>query len=79
MKRIKEACICQTLQFMLKNDAPHDYAVNLVKKEVSDYKSYLEKHKVTYKITEETELEDGSIQIKIIKQYNQSPVGNYIN
>ena len=31
MKRIKEACICQTLHFMLKEDVGHDYAVKLVK------------------------------------------------
>ena len=31
MKRIKEACICQTLHFMLKEDVGHDYAVKIVK------------------------------------------------
>ena len=29
MKRIKEACICQTLHFMLKEDVGHDYAVRV--------------------------------------------------
>lgn len=27
MKRVKAACICQTLHFMLKEDIGHDYAV----------------------------------------------------
>lgn len=30
MKRIKAACICQTLHFMLKEDAPKDYAIQQV-------------------------------------------------
>ncbi|MEO2239439.1 hypothetical protein ABE547_09535 [Dorea sp. YH-dor226] len=38
MKRVKAACICQTLHFMLKEDVGHDYAVDLVKHEVEQYK-----------------------------------------
>lgn len=79
MKRVKAACICQTLHFMLKEDIPHDIAVNHVKKEVEDYKKSLESHKTRYKITDESTQEDGSIIIKIIKSYNQSPVGEYLN
>ena len=30
MKRVKAACICQTLHFQLKEDVGHDYAVSLV-------------------------------------------------
>ena len=43
MKRIKEACICQTLHFMFKEDVGHDYAVKLVKEEIEKYKASLEK------------------------------------
>ncbi len=43
MKRIKEACICQTLHFTLKEDVGHDYAVKLVKEEIVKYKAWLEK------------------------------------
>ena len=39
MKRVKAACICQTLHFMLKEDIGHDYAVSLVKQEVEQYNS----------------------------------------
>ena len=39
MKRVKSACICQTLHFMLKDDLGHDYAVKLVKEEVEKHKS----------------------------------------
>ncbi len=32
MKRVKAACICQTLHFMLKEDLGHDYAVKMFRK-----------------------------------------------
>ena len=79
MKRIKAACICQTLHFMLKENVGRDYALKLVQEEVSHYKQSLERNHTQYKILEENTLEDGSIMIKIIKQYNQSPVGDYLN
>lgn len=79
MKRIKAACICQTLHFMLKEDLGHAYAMKQVRDEVTHYKQSLERKHTQYKIVEETEQPDGSIIIKIIKQYNQSPVGEYLN
>ncbi len=79
MKRIQSACICQTLHFMLKEDVAHDYAVQLVKEEVEKYIKTLERNRTIYKIVEQTEQPDGSIVIKIIKQYNASPVGDYLD
>ena len=79
MKRVKAACICQTLHFILKEDVAHDYAVSLVKQEVAQYQKGLDQHHTQYRIVEETEQPDGSIMIKIIKQYNSSPVGNYLD
>lgn len=79
MKRVKAACICQTLHFMLKEDVGHDYAVTLVKQEVEHYKKGLEKNHTKYKILEEIQQPDGSIIVKVIKQYNTSPVGHYLD
>lgn len=79
MKRVKAACICQTLHFMLKEDFGHDYAVKKVREEVEQYKKGLDRNHTQYKILEETEQSDGSVMIKIIKQYNTSPVGDYLN
>ena len=79
MKRIKAACICQTLHFMLKEDVGHDYAVNLVKQEVAHYKEGLDRNHTQDKIVEETAQPDGSILLKVIKQYNSSPVGDYLD
>ncbi len=79
MKRIQSACICQTLHFMLKEEVAHDYAVKLVNEEVEKYIKTLERNRTIYKIVEQTEQPDGSVIIKIIKQYNASPVGDYLN
>lgn len=79
MKRVKAACICQTLHFMLKDDLGHDYAVKLVKEEVEKYKASLDKNRTKYKIVGEETQSDGSVMIKIIKQYNMSPVGDYLD
>lgn len=78
MKRIKSACICQTIHFMLKDGISNDFNREQVAREVEKYKANLEKTNTKHKITEETVLEDGSVMIKIIKQYNQSPVGEYL-
>jgi hypothetical protein len=79
MKRIKAACICQTLHFMLKEDADHEWAVEQVKKEVEHYKYTMTRNHTEYKIIEETTQPDGSVIIKVIKQYNNSPVGDYLD
>ena len=59
MKRIKAACICQTLHFQLKED--------------------LERNRTRHRIVDEAEQEDGSVVIRIIKQYNRSPAGDYLD
>lgn len=79
MKRIQSACICQTLHFLLKDELGHEHAVKLVKEEVAQYKKTLERNRTQYKIVEETEQPDGSMLVKVIKQYNASPVGHYLD
>ena len=78
MKRVKAACICQTLHFLLKEDVEHDYAVKLVKEEVAHYKANMDQNHTQYRIVEEIPQEDGSIIVKVIKQYNACPVGEYL-
>jgi len=79
MKRVKAACITQTLHFLLKEDVGRDYAVKLVNEEVLRYKSQLNQSNTQYKILSEETQEDGSIIIEIKKQYNSSPVGKYLD
>ena len=79
MKRVKAACIIQTLHFLLKEDVGHSYAIKLVNEEVKKYKEQLEKNCTKYKILSETTQEDGSVIIEIKKQYNTSLVGHYLD
>ena len=79
MKRVKAACIIQTLHFMLKEDIGHDYAIKLREEEVKNYKEHLDKTGTKYKILSEEEQADGSVIIEIKKQYNTSPVGSYLD
>ena len=79
MKRVKAACITQTLHFLLKEDVGHDYAVKLVNEEVKKYKEQLNRSMTKYRILSEEVQHDGSIVIEIKKQYNTSPVGHYLD
>lgn len=79
MKRVEAAFICQTLHFLLKEDVNHDYAVELVEKEYEQYKANLTRKNTQFKIVEETKQTDGSIVVKVIKQYNVCPVGSYLD
>lgn len=79
MKRVKSACITQTLHFMLKEDLGRDYARKMVEEEVKRYKAGLDRSGTKYKILSEEILDDGSVMMEIKKQYNTSPVGNYLD
>lgn len=79
MKRIQAACICQTLHFQLKEDLAQPLAVRQVQQEVEQYKHTLDRNRTRYRILEETTQPDGSIVVKVVKQYNSSPVGDYLN
>lgn len=79
MKRVKAACITQTLHFLLKEDVGQEYAKKLVTEEVKKYKDSLDKNKTRYKILSEETQADGSVIIEIKKQYNTSPVGHYLD
>ena len=79
MKRIKEACLLQTVHFQLKEDLGHDAAVQAVREELAHYKAQLDRSRIQYKITDEAEQPDGSIVIHIKKQYNNHKCGSYMD
>lgn len=79
MKRVKAACICQTLHFMLKEEIAHDQAVKIIEQEVEQYLKSLERNRTQYKIVDKSVQPDGSVIMKVIKQYNASPVGDYLD
>ena len=50
MKRIKAACLEQTVHFQLKDDLGHAAAARAVKEEYEHYKMQLERSRTRYKI-----------------------------
>ena len=79
MKRIKAACIMQTLVFSNHDGETTEYAKKMVLKEYEKYKDQLDRSRAKYKILSEKINEDGSIVIEVKKQYNTSPVGDYLD
>lgn len=79
MKRIKCACLEKTLHFQLKEDLDRAAAIGAVKDEVAHYKGTLERNQTKYRILEEATQPDGSVILKLKMQYNNTPVGDYLD
>lgn len=79
MKRIKSACLLQTIHFQIKDDIAWAAAERAVREEVAHYKAQLERNRTAYKIEEEAVQPDGSVIVKIRKQYNNHNVGDYMD
>ena len=50
-----------------------------MEQEIEQYKKKLERNRTQYKIVEQTVQPDGSVMMKVIKQYNTAPVGSYLD
>ena len=72
MKRVKAACILQTLIFAQKPETGYtrDRALQINKEEVEHYKATLERSKTRYQIIDAVEQKDGSVVVHVRKQYN---------
>ncbi len=72
MKRVKAACILQTLVFAQKPEMGYskERALKINQEEIEHYKATLERAKTRYQIIDTVEQEDGSIVVHIRKQYN---------
>lgn len=79
MKRIQKACLTQTVVFSNHNGETTDYARKLIEEEYEKYIKNLNASRTIYQILSEHKNDDGSIVIEIKKQYNNSPVGDYLN
>ncbi len=79
MKRVKAACICQTVHFTTTAKVSPQEAARLVQKEYEDYKINLRRTYTKYKILQELPQEDGSLIIEIRKEQNTTPTGDYLN
>lgn len=82
MKRVKAACILQTLVFAQKEDCglTREQQLRLNRDEVSRYKATMDRSRTRYQITEETEQSDGSVIVRVRKQYSdRADVSKYFN
>lgn len=72
MKRVKAACILQTLVFMQKEDCglSKNSIIETNRCEFEHYKQTMEKTRTRYQIISQEEQEDGSLVVRVRKQYN---------
>lgn len=80
MKRVKAACILQTLVFAQKPDMGYsrERALRINHEEIEHYKATLERTGTRYQITDTADQDDGSVIIRVRKQYNdRSDVSEY--
>ena len=72
MKRVRSACIMQTLVFTQREELcfTAERAFELNRAEYEKYKAELDRVNTRYQILSENEEKDGSVVIKIRKQYN---------
>lgn len=77
MKRIKAACLFQTICFLPKDGFPSEWSRQQVQKEYEEYKLLMNRRGTKFEILEEHTQDDGSILVKVKKQNNQQPVGEY--
>lgn len=72
MKRVKAACILQTLVFAQKPEMGYskERALQINKEEIEHYKATLERTRTRYQIIDTSEQEDGSVVVHVRKQYN---------
>ena len=72
MKRVKSACILQTLVFAQKEDCglSRNSILNANHREFENYKKTMEQSHTRYQIVSCDEQEDGSLIVRVRKQYN---------
>lgn len=72
MKRVKAACILQTLVFSQKPEMGYskESALRINQEEIERYKKNLERTRTKYQIVDTVEQSDGSVILRVRKQYN---------
>lgn len=79
MKRIKAACITQTIHFINKDAGGSDYSKRKVQEEIKRYKYRMDRERTKYKVISEEVQEDGSVIMEIVREYgNNKPTGHYL-
>ena len=78
MKRIQSACLEQTIRFVMKDDIPREEARQMVQAEYRHYLEQMDRNRTGYKVLEELPQADGSLIVRMKRQYNNYDVGDYL-
>lgn len=81
MRRIKAACLEQTIHFQT-TDAQYHKRESIereTRQEFEAYKAGLERKKTKFKVVNELPQNDGTLVVKIKKQYNSHNCGEYLD
>ena len=82
MKRIQSACIMQTIAFRQKDGSglSRETMLKMNREELLRYKTRLDRNRTRYKIDEEADQPDGSVIVRIRKEYSGTAnVGSYLD
>lgn len=82
MKRIQSACIMQTIAFRQKDGSglSRETMLKMNREELMRYKTRLDGNRTRYKIDEEADQPDGSVIVRIRKEYSgTADVGSYLD
>ena len=82
MKRIQSACIMQTIVFRQKDGSglSRETMLKMNREELLRYKTQLDRNRTRYKIDEEADQPDGSVIVRIRKEYSgTADVGSYLD
>ena len=76
MKRIKAACLYQTVTFLLDPNVTRGEALKKVESEVNNYKA---KAGSSIQILKETKNDDGSVELEVRKKVSGYAIGSYFD
>ena len=82
MTRIQSACIMQTIAFRQKDGSglSRETMLKMNREELLRYKTQLDRNRTRYKIDEEADQPDGSVIVRIRKEYSgTADVGSYLD
>lgn len=79
MKRIQAACLLQTVRFQSKDEVPSALSRQQIRQEYETYQAAMTRNGTKFKILEETVQDDGTIIVKLKKQNNTQPIGDYFD
>ena len=77
MRRIRSACVSQTIRFQQNEPMGKEIAEQANRREYERYKLQMKRSYTKYKIVSERVLEDGALEVQLKKQYNSYDVGGY--